>query len=380
MPLPIQILTVPNQNDIVIDSASTAHFTGNPPEFESEEIVTINPITITTLSGEIVSDRIIPMQINQNLRVNNVKVIDTIDFSVLSVGQLCNLGYEVVFTKQGCYIVAPNTINTSSFSNKIVLQARREGNLFIYNKDNQQLVKSKKVNSKDSSQSKTGRTKEQKESNSNNETPEDIIGFVNEFKMNADIATSASNSVLFPGPEHVLFDSAATSHFTGRKDLLESVKSVQPIEISTFTGETISTMTGKLRVSDNLQLHNVRYLSNAKYSLLSIPQACTKGYQVLFTQGGAYIVRPETFTPSQYMGKTILKAKRIDNLYVCELPNNSKKNHMLRNRFHNKPGTANKPGAANPINNRQFLVNEINDNDDDNNHQFHYDSDTEIHW
>ena len=121
-------------------------------------------------------------------------------------------------------------------------------------------------------------------------------------------------------------------------------------------------------------LHDVRYLSNAKYSLLSIPQACTKGYQVLFTQGGAYIVRPETFTPSQYMGNTILKARRVDNLYVCELPNNSKKNPMPPNRFHNKPG------AANPINNRQFLVNEINDNDDDNNHQFHYDSDTEIHW
>ena len=134
-------------------------------------------------------------------------------------------------------------------------------------------------------------------------------------------AMVANTTTFAPRSQHILWDSASTSHITGVPGSLEDQKRVNPIRVSTLGGEKMVNTVGKMRLNKSVTLEHVRYLPNAPYSLLSIPQVCNANYQVLFTNEGAYILRPKTFSPNQYKPFSILQARKEGNLYVYNIGN-----------------------------------------------------------
>jgi Reverse transcriptase (RNA-dependent DNA polymerase)/Integrase core domain/Chromo (CHRromatin Organisation MOdifier) domain/gag-polypeptide of LTR copia-type len=133
---------------------------------------------------------------------------------------------------------------------------------------------------------------------------------------------SLANSGLFmPQSRHILFDSGASIHITGRRDALEDEREIPPLKVSTIVGDRTIKISGKLKINSRVSLKHVKYLPNATYSLLSIGQVCNTDSQVLFTKDGAYILPPKTIPVNTYKKSSILSARREGNLYVYNLGN-----------------------------------------------------------
>jgi hypothetical protein len=94
-------------------------------------------------------------------------------------------------------------------------------------------------------------------------------------------------------------DSCASLHFACRKDLLEDIGNAPPVYVSTLFGGKKVDQVGTLELNKEIRLPNVRYIPNSMFNLLSVSQVVKKGYQALFTNDGAFILKANTI-PSRY--------------------------------------------------------------------------------
>jgi hypothetical protein len=84
---------------LVIDSGCTQHMTGNPLMFTSldEDVDEQNKITFADNSKGKVQG-LGKVAISNNLSISNVLLVAPLSFNLLSVGQLCDIGLQCLFT------------------------------------------------------------------------------------------------------------------------------------------------------------------------------------------------------------------------------------------------------------------------------------------
>jgi hypothetical protein len=154
---------------------------------------------------------------------------------------------------------------------------------------------------------------------------------MNEEEANAHVAY-ANSSGTTPQYHQVLIDSGATSHFTGRIDLIADPQRIPDQKIATVVGtKTINTQ-GKMKITKNITLDKVKHIPGSIFSLLSVPQVCNAGFQVLFTKSQAVIVKPGSFKIQDIdPSRIVLTAPKDGNLYTFNVgkrpaPNNEEGN------------------------------------------------------
>ena len=94
----------------------------------------------------------------------------------------------------------------------------------------------------------------------------------------------------------IMFDSGASSHVTGRRELLQDIKAISPpITLNGLTGSTNKCVEeGTLVIDNGITLTNVRYLPGFPFTLLALPRVCAR------QPGG---MRDNPFAIIAYMGK-----------------------------------------------------------------------------
>src|ERR1700759_3729824 len=63
-----------------------------------------------------------------------------------------------------------------------------------------------------------------------------------------------------PNQRHILIDSGATAHFTGRSDLLQNPYNISPRKVVTIAGDKIVKEAGRLSVNASTKLTGVKYI------------------------------------------------------------------------------------------------------------------------
>lgn len=137
------------------------------------------------------------------------------------------------------------------------------------------------------------------------------------------LPSSRTNQVV-PLYDHVLLDSGSTNNLTGRRDLMTDVKELNiPLQINTLAGRTSATETGTLPLGNKAQLTKVNFIEQAPYTLMSVAQTCSAGYNVIFTEEGAWVypnnIRVLNLEHIKKSGNYLLAFDRINNLYVHRL-------------------------------------------------------------
>ncbi|XP_070057722.1 uncharacterized protein [Nicotiana tomentosiformis] len=105
-----------------LDSACSCHMTGDKNLFK--EVTKINGGSVKfgdDSKGKIVGTSTVPF--NNNYDITEVYLVDGLNYNLLSISQLCDLGYEVKFKKAGCII--------EDESSKIILLGKRYENVCI---------------------------------------------------------------------------------------------------------------------------------------------------------------------------------------------------------------------------------------------------------
>nr|XP_016451347.1 PREDICTED: uncharacterized protein LOC107776052 [Nicotiana tabacum] len=107
-----------------LDSACSSHMTDNKSLFK--EVTKIDGESVKfgdDSKGKIIGIRMIPF--NNNCDITEVYLVDGLNYNLLSISQLCDLGYEVKFKKTCCAI--------EDETGKTILPGKRYGNAYILN-------------------------------------------------------------------------------------------------------------------------------------------------------------------------------------------------------------------------------------------------------
>nr|XP_033514590.1 uncharacterized protein LOC117279206 [Nicotiana tomentosiformis] len=105
-----------------LDNACSGHMTRDKNLFK--EVTKINGGNVKfgdDSRGKIVSTGIVPF--SNNCDITKVYLVDGLNYNLLSISQLCDLGYKVKFKKTGCAI--------ENDAGKIILPGKRYGNVYI---------------------------------------------------------------------------------------------------------------------------------------------------------------------------------------------------------------------------------------------------------
>jgi hypothetical protein len=122
------------------------------------------------------------------------------------------------------------------------------------------------------------------------------------------------------GPGHALFDSASTINCSGDKERFENRQSDIRLKISTIAGSTWSDSSGTIKLREDLELLNVRYIDKLPHTIMSVAEICDSGSQVLFTNKYCLVLAPGTIKESMIGNKVRMYGKRQGNLYVYYMP------------------------------------------------------------
>ena len=116
------------RNKWIIDSGCSRHMTGDKSKFLSLVAKEGGLVTL----GDSNTVRIIGKGTigNEKFSINNVRLVDGLKYNLISVSQLTDAGHSVKFAKDMCFI--------SSNSNEAPLVAKRKGNIFVLDFDEQQ--------------------------------------------------------------------------------------------------------------------------------------------------------------------------------------------------------------------------------------------------
>ncbi|MGZ8855580.1 MAG: hypothetical protein ACXW07_06570, partial [Nitrososphaeraceae archaeon] len=124
-----------------------------------------------------------------------------------------------------------------------------------------------------------------------------------------------------PTNKQIALDSGATSHIVGRKDILDDIHHIAPCRVAGLTGTCKVDSAGKLKLAKGITLNSVKYVPNSPFNLMSVSQIVNKGYQVIFTQEGGFVVKPESIPDRFYTNpnNVVLKTRQEGNLFVYDL-------------------------------------------------------------
>nr|XP_018623550.1 uncharacterized protein LOC108943686 [Nicotiana tomentosiformis] len=107
-----------------LDSVCSSHMTDDKNLFK--EVTKINGGNVKfgdDTRGKIVDTRTVPF--SNNCDITEVHLVDRLNYNLLSIIQLCDLGYKVKFKKTRCVI--------ENEAGKIILPGKRYGNIYILN-------------------------------------------------------------------------------------------------------------------------------------------------------------------------------------------------------------------------------------------------------
>ena len=132
-------------------------------------------------------------------------------------------------------------------------------------------------------------------------------------------STTSSDGVFVPQRHHAIMDSGATSHFTGRNDMLENVEKIEPVRVTTIVGTREVSEVGTMRLSDRVRLERVKHLPNSTFSLISTAQICDADRDVVYTKDAAYVLEDGVLDKSLLKNEAKLTVPRQGKLWACEV-------------------------------------------------------------
>ncbi len=121
---------IPHRHQLLFDSGSTSHFTGQRSLLAERH--KICSTKVRTLIGERQTNLSGSMNISSRVKLKDVKFIPKSVLSILSISQVCNSGCQVLFTKDGGYVLDPGTFSFDQYQSNVVLQARRVNDLYVH--------------------------------------------------------------------------------------------------------------------------------------------------------------------------------------------------------------------------------------------------------
>lgn len=122
---------LPQTRHILLDSGASSHFACRKDLLYN--LRGIPPINVSTLAGNKRVDTIGGLRINEQITLTSVKYIPNGNYNLMSVSQIVNKGEQVLFTKEGAFVLNPNTIPAKLYNKDSIIKFRHEGNVFIYN-------------------------------------------------------------------------------------------------------------------------------------------------------------------------------------------------------------------------------------------------------
>jgi len=122
--------------------------------------------------------------------------------------------------------------------------------------------------------------------------------FVNSVISNPATLSSSSSPTFGKISDHWVVDSGATNHITHSLHNFVSYHTISPVFMSLPNGQkTIATISGTVKLSPSLILHDVYYIPNFHVNLISVTQLLdTTIYDVFFTINGCFILHISTRT------------------------------------------------------------------------------------
>jgi hypothetical protein len=157
--------------------------------------------------------------------------------------------------------------------------------------------------------------------------------------LNATTNPKATPFSFIPGPNDGLYDTATTTHATGRTDLLQNVRVTPPTRIITMGGRKTVNQEGSLRLNSSVSFHNVRLIPDAPYTIFSAAGIANSGCQTVVTDEYAIVLPKDTLSISEHISKAIMVFKRKGNLYTVDL-REQEENAPKRVTFDLKEGTS----------------------------------------
>jgi hypothetical protein len=167
-----------------------------------------------------------------------------------------------------------------------------------------------------------------------------FIEIENNEEQSQELACSASDShtnAVF------LFDSGATTHLTGSKNLLVDIKTVPEVSISTAVrgAHAVVRERGKVILNENYALGDVAYMSNASNNLISEGRLCDADCSIIKTK--------EYLLVKDKNGNTILRGVRVNRLWVHYLGGQKSSPRSTSNIIANRRRQSNPPpGGKDP--------------------------------
>jgi hypothetical protein len=112
------------------------------------------------------------------------------------------------------------------------------------------------------------------------------------------------------GSVHFIFDSAATTHVTPVKRIVQEMKDSPEMSMSTalIGHRSIINKRGKVRLNDKWTLRDVAYLPNASASLISEGRLADAGYNII--KNKEYVIVTDS------KGKVVLRGPRVNRLWI----------------------------------------------------------------
>ncbi|KAL8809202.1 MAG: hypothetical protein Q9223_007954, partial [Gallowayella weberi] len=137
--------------------------------------------------------------------------------------------------------------------------------------------------------------KEEAKKNKGDNKPKTIAAKAGKKKINACIADAKD------GYHHYL-DSGAGRHLSGNRGVFTSLSNMdRPVQVTGFKGNTVVTQEGTIQICIWVQgrvktvvIHNVLFVPNLPFSLLSVKALGRKGFRSIFDEEEAYIIRKES--------------------------------------------------------------------------------------
>jgi hypothetical protein len=121
---------IPHRHQLLFDSGSTSHFSGQRSLLAERH--RICSTKVRTLIGECQTNLSGSMKISSRVKLKDVKFIPKSVLSILSISHVCNSGCQVLFTKDGGYVLDPGTFSFDQYQSNVVLQARRVNDLYFH--------------------------------------------------------------------------------------------------------------------------------------------------------------------------------------------------------------------------------------------------------
>jgi predicted aspartyl protease len=277
-----------SSNEWLVDSGCTYHITYDRDLFKELNKTSIS--TITVANGEQVAVEgigTISIKIHGCMKqISNVLYVPGINQNLLSVAQLLEEGYKVIFEYKSCVLKDQN--------NKKVITSKMKVNKFILD-----LMKNDHIEDHEDSNN-LKKLIQLKRSVGRRQQQQQKI-----FQLNK------------PSNEW-LIDSGCTNHMTYDRELFKKLNKTSISTAMVANGEqTVVEGIGTISIKNHAcmtQISNVLYVPGINQSVLSVAQLSEKGYKVIFEYKSCVI--------KDQNNKKVITSEMKDNKFILDLMKN----------------------------------------------------------